>query len=471
MLHTHIATQIYNNFGFQPTLEQKNIVEALGDYLSGGDPTELFVVNGYAGTGKTTLIAALVRTLAELRIPCFLMAPTGRAAKVMGSYSGAPASTIHKRIYRRRAASASGGVFSLNFNKAQNAVFIVDEASMLSNDSYETSSFGTGCLIDDLLEFIHQRDGNRLILVGDDAQLPPVGLDRSPALDGHYMCRYGTVHYHTLSEVVRQAADSPILKGATGIRLALEAGELSLPKFEEDPRGLVRVSGAELIESIEDSYRAVGQDETIFITRSNKRANLFNNGIRARVLDAESELESGDRVMVVKNNYYVAEQDKECPLEFIANGDAAVVERVIKTRELYGFRFATVRLRMPDYNDYTFEAEVLLDTLQSEAPSLSRAQQEALFAAVEQDYAHIGDKRRRMAQVMQNKYFNALQIKFGYAVTCHKAQGGQWQHVYLDQMLFGGESLTRDFQRWLYTALTRAQTKVHLVNWHDDYFK
>lgn len=470
MLHTHIATQIYNNFGFPPTLEQKNIIEALGEYLSGGDPTDLFIVNGYAGTGKTTLIAALVRTLTELRVPCFLMAPTGRAAKVMSIYSGTSATTIHKRIYRRRQASASGGVFSLNLNKAQNAVFIVDEASMLSNDSFESSAFGTGCLIDDMFEFIHQKEGNRLILVGDDAQLPPVGLDRSPALNGEYMCRYGTVHYHTMSQVVRQAIDSPVLANATAIRVMLESGELALPKFVEERDGFVRLSGADLIESIEDSYRQVGQDETIIITRSNKRANLFNGGIRRQVLDVEGELEAGDRLMVVKNNYYVAEQDKECPLEFIANGDVAVVERVIKTRELYGFNFATVLLSLPDYNDYQIEAEVLLDTLHSESPSLTRPQQEALFSAIEEDYAHIGEKRQRIARVMQNKYFNALQVKFGYAVTCHKAQGGQWKHVYLDQMLFGGEGLTRDFQRWLYTALTRAQIKVHMVNWHDDYF-
>lgn len=469
MLNSHIATQIYNNFGFQPTLEQKNIINSLADYISTSGEGDIFIINGYAGTGKTTLIASLVATLEALSIEYSLLAPTGRAAKVMSQYSGQGALTIHKKIYRQRAAGASGGTFSLQFNKSRDAIYIVDEASMLSNDSFD-SAFGTGCLIDDLLEYINQGENNRLILVGDDAQLPPVGLDVSPALDGHYMCKYGTVHYNTIKEVVRQAQDSAILKNATAIRTQIEQQDVQLPRITTAERQVVRISGADLIEAIEDSYRQVGVEDTIIITRSNKRANIFNNGVRARVLDMEEELSVGDMIMVVKNNYYYTAQDKECKLDFIANGDVAVVERILSHKDIYGFRYALARLRLPDYDDYTFEANVLLDTLQSESPSLTREQSNRLFLTIEEDYADIGDKRKRYARIMQNPYFNALQIKFSYAVTCHKAQGGQWKHVYLDQMIFGAEPMTRDFQRWLYTALTRAQVKLHLVNWHDDFF-
>lgn len=471
MLNSHIATQIYNNFVFQPTLEQKNIINSLGSYISDSYSGDIFIINGYAGTGKTTLIAALVKTLEQFSILHTLMAPTGRAAKVMSQYSNKKAFTIHKKIYRQKIAGASGGTFSLQPNKANDAIYIVDEASMLSNDSLDTSAFGSGCLIDDLLQYINQGNNNRLILVGDDAQLPPVGLDRSPALNGEYMCRYGTVHYHTLQEVVRQAHDSLILKNATSIRKALDENTIELPQFEIDQKQVVRVAGDELIDAIDSSYRQVGKEDTIIITRSNKRANLFNNGVRRSVLDLDEELSVGDIIMVVKNNYHYTAQDKECTMDFIANGDTAVVERVLAHKDIYGFRYALVRLRMPDYDNYTFEALVMLDTLQSESPSLTREQSNRLFTTIEQDYADIGDKRKRYAMIMQNKYFNALQIKFAYAVTCHKAQGGQWQHIYLDQMIFGGEPMTRDFQRWLYTAVTRAQGKLHLVSWPDSFFK
>ncbi|MEG2606634.1 MAG: AAA family ATPase [Mucinivorans sp.] len=470
MLNSHIATQIYNNFGFQPTLEQKNVINSLADYISTSQQGDIFILNGYAGTGKTTLIAALVTTLESLSIEYSLLAPTGRAAKVMSQYSGHNAHTIHKKIYRRSSAGASGGTFSLQLNKSHDSIFIVDEASMLSNGSFDTSSFGSGCLLDDLLQYINSGARNRLILVGDHAQLPPVGLDYSPALNDQYMCKYGTVHYHTLKEVVRQAQDSAILLNATALRDNIEKEKLILPHFDLCAKQVVRVSGSELIESIEDSFRAVGREDTIIITRSNKRANVFNNGVRARVLDLEEELTAGDMIMIVKNNYYYTSLDKECKIDFIANGDVAIVERVLSHRQIYGFHYALVRLRLPDYEDYTFQANVLLDTLQSESPSLTREQSSLLFSTIEQDYAHIGEKRKRYAQIMQNPYFNALQVKFSYAITCHKAQGGQWQHVYLDQMLFGSEPITRDFQRWLYTAITRAQTRLHLINWHDDFF-
>ncbi len=473
MLSPHIATQIYNNFEFPPTEPQKNIINSLSRYIFEGSETDIFILNGYAGTGKTTLISALVRALSSMQIKFHIMAPTGRAAKVASIYSGHSASTIHKKIYRQKSLSAGGGLFTLNHNKDNEAVFIVDEASMLSNNNSSTrdSSFGSGRLIDDLLEYIHQGDYNRLILIGDDAQLPPVGLDTSPALDPYQMGLYGTIHYGSLKEVVRkgQGLDSAILQNATNIRGMLEEGVIELPKLVE-AEDVKQICGTELIEAIEDCYREVGREETIIITRSNKRAVEYNRGIRRAVLDIEEELAAGDMIMVVKNNYAIAEREDNPRLDFIANGDIAVVERVVKHHELYGFRFATVELRLPDYDDYRLECKVLLDTLYSDAPALSREQSERLFFEIEKDYYDIGEKRKRYRAIMKNEYWGALQIKFAYAITCHKAQGGQWNRVFIDRMLFGGEALTRDFQRWLYTAITRSTERVYFVNWDEELF-
>lgn len=470
MLSDHIATQIYNNFAFPPTEEQKNVINSLSEYIMEGDRGDIFILNGYAGTGKTSIVGAFVGALKSLGIKYVLMAPTGRAAKVMSQASMEPAFTIHKKIYRQKIAGASGGSFSLDINRSNDTIYIVDEASMLSNFSGETSSFGSGRLIDDLLEYVNTGDNNRLILVGDDAQLPPVGLDFSPALNPLQMQGYGTVYYNTLHEVVRQQSQSGILANATTIRLDIDDRQIKMPSMQlfKDVR---LVDGTEMIDEIEDAYRQVGREGTIVICRSNKRAGEFNRGIRTRVLDMDEELSSGDMLMVVKNNYYYPEIDPDCRLDFIANGDVAIVERVRHFHSMYGCRYAEVQLRLPDYDDYSFECMVLLESLHSDAPSLSREQSERLFRTIEEDYTHIGEKRKRYAEIMKNEYWNALQVKFAYAVTCHKAQGGQWQRVFIDRLLFGEECMTRDFQRWLYTAVTRATEQLYFVNWPEEIFK
>ncbi len=472
MLSTHIETQIYNNFPFLPTVEQKNVINSLSTYITDGAEQEFFILNGYAGTGKTSIIAALVSALYSLKIKFFMLAPTGRAAKVVSAYSGFTASTIHKKIYRQRAMGADGGMFSLNINKSNDTIYIVDEASMLSNGSFEKSMFGSGRLIDDLIEYVNTGNNNRLILVGDDAQLPPVGLDFSPALNPLQIEGYGKVYYNTMHEVVRQGQDdksSAILQNATNVRLFIDQKQIELPRLIT-AKDVQRVSGTELIETIDDCYRKVGIEDTIVVTRSNKRAVEYNKGIRRAVLDIEDELSAGDIVMVVKNNYSIPENEPESKIDFIANGDIAVIDRIIKHYEIYGFRFAKVQLHLPDYDDYALECLVMLDALYSESPSLTREQSERFFFEIEKDYAHIGEKRKRYKEIMNNPFWGALQIKFAYAVTCHKAQGGQWSRVFIDRMIFGDEPLTRDFQRWLYTAITRSTEKLYFVNWQDELF-
>ncbi len=466
-----IACQIYEKFGHEPTLGQKKVVEILGEYIQNGDNHSLMILNGYAGTGKTTIISALIGGLKELGISFFVMAPTGRAAKVVSGYSGMSSSTIHRKIYRQKAFGANGGKFELDLNKSKNSIFIVDEASMLANNSEGESIFGSGMLLDDLVEYVRSGDNNRLIFVGDDAQLPPVGLTISPALDKDYMERYGEVYYCTLNEVVRggQGKGSAILQNATNIREMIERGELRFPKFVT-AKDVKSINGMDLIEEIDGCYRDVGRDETIILTRSNKRAVEYNRGIRRAVLDIEDELASGDLIMVVKNNYSIAENDNDAPFDFIANGDTAVVERVLRHHDIYGFRFATVILRFMDYGDYRVECKVLLDALYSDAPSLTRAQNEKLFREIEKDYADIPQQRKRYKMIMESEYWGALQIKFAYGVTCHKSQGGQWSRVFIDRLIFGDEPITRDFQRWLYTAVTRCTERLYFVNWPEGNF-
>ncbi|MBP3356481.1 MAG: AAA family ATPase [Rikenellaceae bacterium] len=469
MLNEHITTQIYANFGFTPTFGQKIIIEKLSAFVCDSDYEKIFILNGYAGTGKTTLISALVATLKELKIKPILLAPTGRAAKVMAHYSGQRALTVHKRIYLQQSASSFEARFSLGLNREHDACFIIDEASMLSNYSGDGTVFGSGSLLDDLITYVRKGLRCRLILVGDNAQLPPVGHDRSPALDPAYMGRYGEVEYATLDEVVRQQADSGILFNATLVRCMLENGIYAPPRFAMDYPDVEAVAAVDFMEKLEECYSRYGRDQTIVITRSNKRANRFNEGIRRRVLYAEEEIESGDMLMIVKNNYHYAEQDKECPVDFIANGDIARLRRLRRVEELYGFRFAQATLEFDDYG-LEMDCKLLLDTLASESPSLTREQSSALFYAVAEDYADIRSKVKRYKEVRENPYFNAMQVKFAYAVTCHKAQGGQWSAVFVDQMLFGEETMSRDLMRWLYTALTRAAEKLYLVNFDDRFF-
>ena len=435
MLKTHIATQIYAKICFNTTSGQKKIIESLSEYLSESDPAAIFVLNGYAGTGKTTLIAALVGALKDCGIKPVLLAPTGRAAKVLSRYSGEPALTIHKRIYRQRTNADYESKFSLNINQERGAVFIVDEASMLANGSSDGAIFGSGALLDDLVSYVRGGKGCRLILVGDDAQLPPIGVDYSPALDPKALSVYGEVVYTSLDEVVRQEAESGILFNATLVRCMLENGICEVPRFRMDFPDIEVVEGGEFMEKLQDCYDRYGRDETIVITRSNKRANRYNDGIRRYVLGAEEEIESGDLLMVVKNNYHFTERTEDCPMNFLANGDIAKLRRLRRFEDFYGFRFATAVLSFADYNDAELECKILLDTIASESPSLTREESNRLFCEVEKDYLDIKSKLKRFKEIRENQHFNAVQVKFAYAVTCHKAQGGQWRAVFIDRCL------------------------------------
>ncbi len=485
-----LGALIRENFDHKPTKEQEKAIFLLADFLLSRERDTVFLLKGYAGTGKTSLLAALVRTLGMLQQRVMLLAPTGRAAKVLSSYAGVPAYTIHRKIYRQKSITDMD-VFQNDVNLRQDTLFIVDEASMIANDAHDTTVFGTGRLLDDLMHYVYSCEGCRLVLVGDTAQLPPVGEEESPALSRTMLEGYGMeVTELQLTQVVRQLEESGILWNATMLRQLIQNDEMfEFPKLRGKSFPDVKaLPGEELIEALEQSYRKYGTDGTIVVTRSNKRANIYNNGIRARILDHEEELSSGDLIMVAKNNYYWNDREQQqgargkeqencnplapCPLplapfSFIANGDIAVVRRLRNERSFYGFRFADAILEFPDYDNREMEVTVLLDTLQSEAPALTRQQQEALFNGVWEDYPELTNRRDRMKRLRQDPYYNALQIKYAYAVTCHKAQGGQWEHVYIDQGYITEEMLTPDYFRWLYTAITRATEQVYLVNWPD----
>ena len=466
MVNTYLGQQIKTNFPYKPTFEQEKVIKNLADFLFYRKMETLFLLKGYAGTGKTSLIGALVKTMGQLEQKCILMAPTGRAAKVFSHYAGHPAYTIHKKIYRQKSFSNETDNFSINDNLHQHTLFIVDEASMIANDGLSGSVFGTGRLLDDLIQYVYSGQGCRLMLIGDIAQLPPVGEEESPALSADALKGYGLeVFEGMLTEVVRQLHDSGILWNATELRRYIaEEDYFTLPPIRVEGFPDIKVvPGNELIETINDCYEQVGMDETIVVCRSNKRANIYNKGIRNTILYREEELESGDLLMVAKNNYFWMEGCKE--IDFIANGDIAEVRRVRREREMYGFRFADVTLRFADYNDMELEVTVLLDTLHTESPALSKEMNDKLFYAVLEDYADITIKRERMKKMKSDPYYNALQVKYAYAVTCHKAQGGQWKRVFLDQGYMTEDMLSPDYFRWLYTAFTRATETLYLVNW------
>ena len=465
MISDELKYRILQVLPFPPTEEQAQALDVFSAYMTERDEHVVMILRGAAGTGKTTLAGAIVRAMAALKQKMVLLAPTGRAAKVFSLNAGHAAYTIHRRIYRQKSAGDLSG-FSLNDNLYRDTLFIVDEASMIANGS--TSEFGSGCLLDDLMQFVYNGQNCRLMLIGDKAQLPPVGETESPALTASVIRGYGMrVFECDLSQVLRQSEDSGILWNATRIRLA----PLMLPKIRfQGFADIVAVPGDELIESLASSYSRVGMDETMVVTRSNKRANIYNQGIRNTVLDREEELCRGDQLMIVKNNYYWLTVDGEKTTdnratEFLANGDRAVVQRVRNVHEQYGFRFAEVTMQFPDYNDYELTATVLLDTLTTEAPALTREQQEQLYNAVKEDSADIPQKSELLKKLKNDPYYNALQIKFSYAVTCHKAQGGQWAHIYVDQGYMTDDMLTPDYIHWLYTAFTRATEKLFLVNW------
>lgn len=471
MINEHIALQIYGKFAFTPTFGQKKIIENLSMWIADEDFGKIFILNGYAGTGKTTLISALVATLRDLRIKPILLAPTGRAAKVITQHSGEKAHTIHKRIYRQRSTASYDSHFDLNLNREKDACFIIDESSMIADYSSDGSIFGTGSLLDDLMKYVHSGTRCRIMFVGDSAQLPPVGHELSPALNPQKMSIYGEVLYNTLDDVVRQDVESGILFNATMVRCMLESGIYEIPIFETKFSDFESISGGDFLEKVEDCYSRYGKEEVIVITRSNKRANRFNNGIRRHVLCAEEEIESGDMVMVVKNNYHFTEQEEECKIDFIANGDTARLVRLRKFEDYYGFRFAEASLVFPDYDDFELECKVLLDTLASESPSLTSEQSKKLFYAIDEDYPEIKSKKKRYETIRESDYFNAMQIKFAYSITCHKSQGGEWKAVFIDRLLFGEEVMSREFLRWLYTALTRASERVYLVNFDERFFE
>ncbi len=470
MVSTHITKQIYSKICFETTNDQKKIIEMLSNYICDDSFSEIFILNGYAGTGKTTVLAALVSTLKELNIKCVLLAPTGRAANVLARAANHSAMTIHKKIYREKSSTDYDSKFTLNFKGEQDTIFIVDEASMLSEANGHDAIFGSGSLLDDLVTFVRSGKRCRLILVGDNAQLPPVGQEFSPALDEPLMSRFGAVTYATMDEVVRQGAESGILFNATMVRCMIENNICEIPLFEMDYPDVEKVEGGEFTEKLQECYDKYGRDETIIITRSNKRANRYNEGVRRYSLGAEEMIESGDMLMVVRNNYHYTEQIEECPMSFIANGDIAELSRLRRFEDYYGFHFAEATLSFGDYDGYEITCKVLLDTLSSEAPSLSYEENKRLFYEVEKDYAEIKSKAKRFKEIRENPHYNALQVKFAYAVTCHKAQGGQWRAVFIDRCLFGDEQMTRDMLRWLYTAITRATDKVYFVNFDERFF-
>ena len=465
MIKDFIREKIAAFLPFEPNTEQYSALGTLSDFLSSREPASVLLFKGYAGTGKTTMLSAAVKMMDQSQQKVMLLAPTGRAAKVFAEYSGHSAYTIHRKIYRQQQFSSGFSGFSVTANLHKDTFFIVDEASMISNENTDKAIFGSGYLLDDLIQYVYSGDNCRLILMGDSAQLPPVSLKESPALNAAYLQRYRLqVTEINLRQVVRQQEDSGILFNATLLRNALHQGKMDVfPTIQTDHFADIRkINGQELIEEISSAYSRDGLDNTIIICRSNKNANIYNNGVRNRILYREEELSSGDRLMIVKNNYYWGRAYSD--LDFIANGEIVQVLRVRHTEALYGFRFCNIKVRFSDY-DIETELKIMLDTLQSESPALSRESNDKLFASIAEEYADIRSKPERIKKIKDDPYFNAVQVKYAYAVPCHKAQGGQWDNVFLDKGYVTDDMLGEDFYRWLYTAFTRATKRLYLVNW------
>ncbi|MBR5843310.1 MAG: AAA family ATPase [Bacteroidaceae bacterium] len=471
MLYDALAAHTISQLPYIPNEQQRELITRLARFVLNGKDTDLFLLTGYAGTGKTSLVGALVRTLHALNFKTVLLAPTGRAAKVFSRYAAHPAYTIHRKIYRQQRFSPDMRGFLAGNNTHRDTLFIVDEASMIANSSGDSGIYGSGQLLDDLLEYVYGGDNCRLLLLGDIAQLPPVGQPFSPALSPEVLRAMGmNVISYELNQVARQDSDSGILYNATRLRHTMNiCSDPIMPppqlRFKGFP-DVVNLSGEFLIETLSDSFDSVGLDDTIVITRSNKRAGIFSQGIRNQILYREEELTAGDMLLVAKNNYYWGKEYKE--VDFIANGDIARVVRVRKNYTMYGFRFADVQLHFPDL-DVELEARILLDTLHSDAPALSREQNEQLYTAILEDYAHIPTQRERLQRLKADPWFNALQVKYAYGVTCHKAQGGQWRHAYIDMGYIDPSALSLDFYRWLYTAITRATERVYFINVADPF--
>jgi len=471
MRETIIYNQLCKNLGYDPTDDQSAALNKISAYITGNNTDVIFLLTGYAGTGKTSVISSVVKTLDILRMKSVLLAPTGRAAKVLGSYSGKQAYTIHKKIYRQKSSKDGVGSFVLDRNLHRNTYFIVDEASMISNNTSDVSIFGSGKLLDDLIEYVYSGTDCNLMLVGDTAQLPPVGSVLSPALEISSLKEYGFgVASSELRQVVRQSEESGVLMNATGVRLKIAENDLTHPSIDCINFGdVIRLGGEDLIEEISNSYSKCGLNGTIIVVNSNKQANKYNLGIRSRIFFREEEIGPGDMIMVVRNNYFLIPEDESGP-GFIANGDIAEIRKIRKYEERYGFRFAQMDLFFPDY-DLELESIVMLDVLHLDTPALPSDRSRELFQNIMADYLHIKTRRKQIEAVRSDPYFNALQIKFSYAVTCHKAQGGQWERVFIDQGMFNRNEITIDYLRWFYTALTRSTDRVYLVNFNEDWFK
>ena len=470
MRDTIIYNNLVKNLGNIPTEDQSSALKKLASYIVDNSNDIIFLMTGYAGTGKTSVISSVVKTLDLLRMRSVLLAPTGRAAKVLSSYSGRTAYTIHKKIYRQKSSKDGIGSFKLDRNLQKDTYFIVDESSMISNSSNDSSLFGSGRVLDDLIEYVYSGTDCKLILVGDTAQLPPVGSVVSPALDAAMLGAYGFgLISCELRQVVRQSESSGVLMNATRIRLQVAEQDLVHPSIDcLNFKDIIRITGEELIEEISSAYGSCGMEGTIIVVNSNKQANRYNQGIRNRIFFREEEISPGDMVMVVKNNYFILEEEED-GAGFIANGDIAEVRKIRKYEERYGFRFAEMVLKFPDYN-LEVESKVMLDVLSLDTPALPSDKNKELYQNILADYLDIKTRRKQYDAVKNDPYFNALQIKFAYAVTCHKAQGGQWERVFIDQGMFNRNEITIDYLRWFYTALTRSTDKVYLVNFNEEFF-
>jgi len=469
MLEEHIKQNILKNLNFAPTFDQSKFINKLSEFILPTSKTSIFLLTGYAGTGKTTVISAFVNTLKQFKQKSLLITPTGRAAKVISAYSKKPAYTIHKKIYRQKTSNDDFGKFLLGENLYTDTIFIVDEASMISNNT-GGSIFGSGRLLDDLISFVFSGERCKLIVIGDVAQLPPVKSNLSPALDKRELESYGFAVTHVnLTQVVRQEQESGILNNATNIRKKITLKESGFPKIIVDNYADIhKICGENLIEEISSSYDNYGSENTIVVTRSNKRANLFNQGIRNSILYQEEEISTGDYLMIVKNNYFWLEPNKRT--DFIANGDIVKITRIGKYEELYGYRFANVDVQFVDYPELEISTKIILNTLNIETASLSSEANKEFYYKVAEDYANIKSKKKRFEEIRKNPYFNALQVKFAYAVTCHKAQGGQWDNVFIDHGYITNDDANIEFLRWLYTAFTRATKNLYLVNFKKEFF-
>jgi len=470
MRDTIIYDQLCKNLGNVPTEDQSDALKKIASYICDNNNDVIFLMTGYAGTGKTSVISSVVKTLDLLRMKSVLLAPTGRAAKVLASYSGRQAFTVHKKIYRQKSSKDGFGSFSLDRNLHKDTFFIVDEASMVSNSSSDSSLFGSGKLLDDLIEYVYSGIDCKLIIVGDTAQLPPVGSIVSPALDPESLSGYGFgLISCELRQVVRQSETSGVLMNATRVRLQVAENNLIYPSLDcINYKDILRIGGDDLIDEISTAYGMCGTEGTIIVVNSNKQANRYNQGIRNRIFFREEEISTGDMVMVVKNNYSLIDENDE-GARFIANGDIAEVKRIRKYEDRYGFRFADMVLKFPDY-DLEIESKVIMDVLHLDTPALPSDKNKELFQNILADYVNIKTRRKQFESVKKDPYFNALQIKFAYAVTCHKAQGGQWERVFIDQGMFNRNEITIDYLRWFYTALTRSTDRVYLVNFAEDFF-